>query len=165
MARIPPNVQKAIVTLRNMEADLVRIIQLDSATLVVVPGAVPSPEEIALAATDTSGFPKPVVRKGLQWPAQIYQAWREAWEILMAYTGWWGQRRAWPLGDGTRALVDPHEAMKLPTVGGALAKLSGVLILVETPTWKPDLKLSAFIAPAVLATGAFLVARRLAPVR
>lgn len=151
---LPANVAEAVRILHGAEESLRNAMNLGFTTAVVVPGPVAAPEETTIVALRTDGLPGPIARKAVLWPDAQYMAWRAAWEVLMAYTGWWGPRAKWPLGDGLRAKADPREALKMPPLGGAMAAITGTLIAVETAGWKPDVRLESIVAPLVFIAGA-----------
>src|SRR6185436_15156144 len=107
--------------LRGAEADLTDAVKLGYTTAIVVPGNVPSPEEATVTGVRTTGLPQPIAIRAVVLPEDMYMAWRAAWEVLIAYAGWWGRQERWPLGDGTRARSDPATAINMPPLGAAIA--------------------------------------------
>ncbi len=148
------NVVEAIKILHAAQADLTDAVRLGYTTAVVVPGAVPAPEEGTIVGLSTAGIPSPTAIRSVVMPEDKYAAWRMAWEVLVAYAGWWGKPARWPLGDGDRAKKDPITAMNMPPLGAGLAALTATLISIEAPTWQPEIRVSAIAALLLFLGGA-----------
>jgi hypothetical protein len=149
------NVAEAIKILRTAETELTSAVNLGYTTAVVIPGPVPAPEETTIIALRATGIPGPIAIKAVLMNGDKYMAWRAAWEVLMAFAGWWGRQARWPLGDGERAKKDPTTAAGMPPLGAGLAALSATLTAITAPTWKPSVRLGGFIALFLLGAGAW----------
>jgi hypothetical protein len=159
---LPKPVQDAITTLGQARDALGTVISNGYGISPVIPGDVstPTPKTISIAWTTKDYFwvmPTDVPQKYegtiIQWPSDQYDQWQSAWAILMAYAGWWGARATWPLGDGVRAAQNFRMLGGLPTATSALTTLQTTLIVIQSPTWVPDVQWRAIASLGLFVVG------------
>lgn len=169
MKTLPQPVQDAIHVLSSALSGLGQINGSGYGAYGVMPAdvAVPTPTTKKVIIGVQGPFDQRVYgdRNFILWPQDQYAQWRSAWAILMGYTGWWGSRADWPLGDGDRAATDLTAAGHLPPAVAALTAIQSTLTVVAAPTWIPDVRWTAIGSIALFAIGgvaAFFGARKFA---
>jgi len=146
------NVLEAIGILRGGAKLLADAERMGYRSYVLVPGDVAVPEEGMVIAQRDPTEPKVLdALEAVVWPRAQYQAWQAAWEIAVAYAGWWGKRARWPLGDGERARTDRIAASKLVPIG--VGRESMTLALDEITSTRPPVAITAVLAPLVFLAG------------
>lgn len=120
--------------------------------------AVPTPTTMKVQVGTSGPYNQPVFKDVvfILVPQDQYAAWRSAWAILMGYTGWWGPKAEWPLGDGERAMNDKVAAAGLPPTVAAQTIIQTTIMIVQQPTWIPDIRWSAIGALGVFVVGGIL---------